>query len=548
MGISICVIAGNESAHIERMLASFAPAFDELSLTIATGAVEPDDTAERAAIWCSEHGKAFVGSTYANARGCRWEHVDDFAAARNLSFSRATGDWLLWADCDDLLVHPEAVRAAADTTAADCVRYPYDVRAAGKLNVRERLVRRRSFEAGCRWGGRVHEVLTMPENWEYSAAATWLHDPVGAKAGGRKRNLRLLTAELERAPEHYFYVHQEYVYLGHTQNAQRFGELALGLPGLADTLKYQVLLNLAEITAEKEKVRAYAMRAWYIFPQHREALASLVRCAFQDDLPEQALYFAKIMAALPVPPDARRQWWHEPRWYGWAGDDLLERAQRLNGQHVGVRVEKRISLVHATRGRVNKAIAARDLWLQMADTPEAVEHIFAIDADDEEGGKWLRQFNHVRGSSSCVTAWNLGATAASAPILVQLSDDWIPSRGWDTAILREIPDPSLPVVLAVSDGGRNDDLLCMAICTRARVAQQGGELFSPEYVSMYSDNEFSHRAWRDGVVVDARDRITFEHAHPAFGKGEEDETYRRQNAPERYTAGFDTFVRRNPGA
>jgi hypothetical protein len=547
MEISLCVIAGNESAHIERMLDSFAPAFDELSLTIATGAVEPDDTAERAAAWCSRNGKRFVGSSYINAPGCSWEHVDDFAAARNLSFSRATGDWLLWADCDDLLVNAEAVRAEA-THDTDCVRFPYNVRAAGKVNVRERLLRRSSFEAGCRWHGRVHEVLTMPERWRYSTAATWLHDPIGKKAGGRKRNLRLLTAELERAPEHYFYVHQEYMYLGNTRNAQRFGELALSLPGLPDTLKYQILLNLAEIAEEKERARTHAMRAWYMFPRHREALATLVRCAFQDDLPEQALYFAELMSALAMPPAEFRQWWFEPRWYGWAGGDLMDRARRLNGLPEIQRVPSRIALIHATRGRVNKAVATRDLWLQAADKPEEVEHIFCIDADDAEGKKWLRQFRHVAGSTSCVTAWNAGALATSAPVLVQLSDDWVPPRGWDSLILREIPDVTKPAVVAVSDGSRTDDLLCIAILTRARLWERGGEMFSPEYESMFSDNEFSFRAWQDGVVIDARSRITLEHMHPAFGKGEDDDTYRRQNAPERYQRGLETFRRRNPEA
>ena len=47
--VTLCVIAGNEAHHIERMLRSFAPIFDCLSLVIATGNQEPDDTAEIAA-------------------------------------------------------------------------------------------------------------------------------------------------------------------------------------------------------------------------------------------------------------------------------------------------------------------------------------------------------------------------------------------------------------------------------------------------------------------------------------------------------------------
>ena len=87
----------------------------------------------------------------------------------------------------------------------------------------------------------------------------------------------------------------------------------------------------------------------------------------------------------------------------------------------------------------------------------------------------------------------------------------------------------------------------MAIVSRARWEAQGREMFSPDYESMYSDNEYSFRAHRDGIVIDARS-LTFTHHHPAFGKGQTDETYERQNAPEKYKRGRDTFLRRNPDA
>jgi hypothetical protein len=82
----------------------------------------------------------------------------------------------------------------------------------------------------------------------------------------------------------------------------------------------------------------------------------------------------------------------------------------------------------------------------------------------------------------------------------------------------------------------------MAILTRARYEQQG-YLFHPEFFSMFSDNWFSECAFSDGVVIDARDKITFEHIHPAFGKGEMDETYARSNAQEHYKAGLEIFKR-----
>ena len=76
----------------------------------------------------------------------------------------------------------------------------------------------------------------------------------------------------------------------------------------------------------------------------------------------------------------------------------------------------------------------------------------------------------------------------------------------------------------------------MAILTRQRYKDQG-YMFHPAFWSVYSDDWFSHCAFRDGVVIDARDRITFEHLHPVFGKAEMDATYSRSNDAEKYELG-----------
>jgi hypothetical protein len=104
-----------------------------------------------------------------------------------------------------------------------------------------------------------------------------------------------------------------------------------------------------------------------------------------------------------------------------------------------------------------------------------------------------------------------------------------------------------PLVLAISDGHRKDGLLCMAILTRARYLAQGF-MFAPEYFGVYSDNEFSVRAYDDGIVLDAR-HIILEHRHPIWaGKAfaEWDETHKRQNEDKRYIEGKEIFNRRNP--
>lgn len=189
----------------------------------------------------------------------------------------------------------------------------------------------------------------------------------------------------------------------------------------------------------------------------------------------------------------------------------------------------------------------RQEWFRLASDPDSIEHIFGIDANDPESVPLMvARAVVVNGSGGPVAAWNECAKLSRGAVMVQLSDDFAAFPGWDKAILSAIGDITIPAVLAVSDGHRTDDLLCMAILTRARHDQQG-YLFHPEFFSMFSDNWFTECAHRDGVLIDARDRITFEHMHPAFGKGEDDATYARSNDSYQYHTGEGILKRLRAG-
>jgi len=201
----------------------------------------------------------------------------------------------------------------------------------------------------------------------------------------------------------------------------------------------------------------------------------------------------------------------------------------------------KISLLHATRGRALQAKECRDAWMSAAKHPEDIEHIFGIDDDDIDS---LTNINTQRviaeRGKGCVAAWNACAKASKGDILIQLSDDWEPTKNWDVDILREFEDAKGERVLAISDGHRTDDLLCMAILNRARYEKQG-YLFHPEFFSVYSDNYFTWAATKDGVIKDSR-HIVFEHKHPVFNKAEWDPTYLASNAQQNYVQGHGKFL------
>lgn len=570
MRISLCVISGNEAEHIVTMLSSFRHLFDELALVRAIGAKEPDDTVALATAWCRENGKVMLSTDYQNAPGAeKWEHVDSFANARNAAFKLGSGDWLIWADCDDVLEDGSEAEAIAFRATLEAlpestlmVRCPYDVRGTNKKLHRERAIRGSAFAAGRRWHHDVHEnlLLLAGDKHEDHATPIWVHQPKTIKNENRRRNLRILGHSVRETPTQYFYIHQEHVCANNRQAAEQFGKIAISFPNLEASFRYEALLNLAKLSSDHRESLSYALQAHSVFPWCREAHAAIILLAFEKNDGRRARWWAEQMLRLTEPSGADRPWTTEQKYYGWSGFDLAARAYRLDGYEAkAAELQAQfhrgelppISLLHATRGRTSKAVNSREVWLQLAERPERVEHIFAVDADDKESVQMARQFVSVTSDKrSCVAAWNLAAKKARGDLLVQISDDWIPPPGWDAKLLSLVESRDLkrePVVIAVSDGHRTDSLLCMAILSRARLEAQG-DLFFDGYESVFSDNEFSHRAWRDGIVIDARRRLRFEHQHPAFGKGSMDATYAHNNSRERYAAGEAIFKARNPDA
>jgi hypothetical protein len=214
-------------------------------------------------------------------------------------------------------------------------------------------------------------------------------------------------------------------------------------------------------------------------------------------------------------------------------------------------------------------------FLKACDRPKDVEYILTVHESNWEEfhrlcrnqwgtGLWWGEFAREWGNFRCIRntgpntgvgQGNAGGAAAKGLILIGGMDDLFPEAHWDTAILEAFKPVQLeeggptwdsklmPRVLHVSSGSPGDNRTFIPqIVTKARYDQfgYGGH---PSYISMYVDNEFSELAERDGIVIEAP-HIVFEHRHPSLGKGQWDEVYAMQNAPENYTADYLTFLAR----
>ena len=541
MKISLCIIVGNVESIIGRFLDNFTPLADEIIAIRAIGNLDPDKTLEI----CKARG--VITGEYQNAHD--WPHCDNFAAARNQACDMATHEWVMWADTDDVITAESIAQikgVLSEVKDIDCVLMPYVVPEDGVVNIRERIWRKGAGE----WVNPIHECYKLKD--EHKAMilehAEIVHASEPRHSSRDERNLRIIESipDDERSISQMFHHMQSLVALGRRDEAIMSAINFVREEEAGDNEKYEAFFQLAQLSDDIQTRITMLTQALVTDPGRREAYAELA-LALLTVAPAKSLGLTKAMLALDMPQNPP---WNLRRPYYGAlavslrgmalrANNAIEEADILETNHF-LKHGKKISLLHATRGRPQKAWLCRKEWLRRAKNPDAIEHIFAIDHDDEESLP-LCLANHIAViTTGCVAAWNAAASKSRGDVLVQVSDDFEPPMGWDELILAEIGDTSESKVLAVSDGTRNDDLLCMAILTRKRYQEQG-YLFHPEFISMYSDTWFSHKAFVDGVVIDARDRLTFQHNHPLFGKAEWDDTYARSNSDDNYAQGKKVF-------
>lgn len=540
------MICGNEEAVIARALDSAFTVTDTVVVVRACGGQTPDQSLEIA----RQRG-CITGEYYNSPATSEWPFVDDFAAARNEAFRLAaeTGaEWLMWFDCDDVLPEGmgQTIRQACAETKEEWILAEYELPQHCKSVLRERL-----FRTGtAAWFNGVHEKcvpVTKEEGKDTLKVRVRkdiriIHAPLDGKKGSNERNLNILLWRYQEMQHLAFYLHYEYYLLGRREEAVKYGLQALRLDNLDGIYRYEIMLNMALLVAENKDGQDILQRAIKLCPERREAHHLLAQMQMDAGQGEDAVKTAEHCLTLAEP--RLKEWTHRPQVYGWLGYATLAHAHRMTGaedkakeiedamlEHGG---RPRISLLHATRGRWSKAITAMSLWVGRAANPEAVEHIFAIDEDDEESREKLSRFRCVIASQGgySVGAWNTAAKAATGDVLIQIADDFHPPIGWDKSILDALGgDLFAPKVLRVSDGLREDGLITMAIVTRRWYELHG--LFDEAFRNVYSDNDLTARAQKAGAIIDAK-HLVFRHVHPIGGKVAMDATYERGNDPAEY--------------
>ena len=186
--ISLCMIVKNEERVLKRCLDSVADLVDEL-IIVDTGST--DATME-------------IAASYPKAKIYEFAWINDFAAARNFAFSKATQEYIYSADADEvldkenherfkvlkqaLLPEVEIVQMKYGNQLRYGTVYNYDEEYRPKL-----FKRLRTFE----WEEAIHETIrTTPVIFDSDIVIT--HMPEGSHAGRDFAAFECLTANGER--------------------------------------------------------------------------------------------------------------------------------------------------------------------------------------------------------------------------------------------------------------------------------------------------------------------------------------------------------------
>jgi len=291
--LSLCMIVRNEEGNLAQCLESVRGAVDEIVI-LDTGST--DGTREIA--------RRYTDRVYDYG----WE--DDFARARNASFSLAGKPFILWLDADDVLDPPEAEKLTAlkvrldDSVDAVMMPYHYAFSPDGKPSLvfdRERIVRK---SAGFSFSGAVHEAMTV--------SGHVIREEIVVRHTGRhgenssRRNLRIYEAMSAKGKaltqrDRYYYA-RELKSAGEYARAESmfaaFLEGETWLPNRVDALicRGECLMAMGR---RKEAKESFLSAAGCGAPR-AEALCALGACCMEEGEDQAAVLWYRAAMMCPI--------------------------------------------------------------------------------------------------------------------------------------------------------------------------------------------------------------------------------------------------------
>lgn len=235
ISISLCMIVKDEEKVLKRCLDSAKDIVDEI-IIVDTGSC--DKTKE-------------IASNYTDKiYDFKW--VDDFSKARNFSFSKATKEYILWLDADDVILAKDKekfISLKKDLNSnVDVVMMKYNIAFDESGNVtfsyyRERLLKRaKNFK----WQSPIHEVISPSGNIQYSDICI-THKKVKFTYSTRNLDIfeKLISNNVRLDARQLYYYSRELMYHGQYEKAISYFNIFLEAPDAWIENKINACLDLS---------------------------------------------------------------------------------------------------------------------------------------------------------------------------------------------------------------------------------------------------------------------------------------------------------------
>lgn len=291
ISISLCMIVKNEEKVLARCLESVKDIIDEV-IIVDTGS--SDKTKE-------------IAFNYTDKVFCfKW--CDDFSKARNFSFSKATKEYIMWLDADDVILKEDKEklinlkRTLSKDTDIVMLKYNTGFDENGNVNFsyyRERILKR---EKNYTWISPVHEVIVPTGNVIYKDIAVTHKKNHGSHS---KRNLKIFENMIKNGTlldaRQKFYYARELYYNGKYEEAiSKFNEFLLDPLGWIEN-KINACLDLSYCYLklnDKENAFLSLTRSFIYDTPRAEICCGIAKLFKNDKRYKEAIYWYNLATTL----------------------------------------------------------------------------------------------------------------------------------------------------------------------------------------------------------------------------------------------------------
>ncbi len=192
----------------------------------------------------------------------------------------------------------------------------------------------------------------------------------------------------------------------------------------------------------------------------------------------------------------------------------------------------KITLLHPSRGRAEKARANAQRWLDKSSRKHTIEYILSIDQDDTQKDQYEELFKlftpHILiNQNTCVVdATNMAAKHSTGDVLVYFSDDFDCPQNWDDELAKIFQEIHTPCLIKVDDCLQPFDVAVLTIpIMNRRLYERLGYFWHPGYKSMFVDEDLYWTCHTNNWML-LTPQLKFQHEHWVNSMAPVDDTYR----------------------